>query len=278
MTLILSTIAELRAQNAQWRSRGESIALVPTMGALHQGHLELVRQAKAEAARVIVSIFVNPTQFSAHEDLSKYPRPFEADLGHLRATEVDAVFTPSVVEMYGVGFCTTIQLEGPAKVGLEDRFRPDHFTGVATVVAKLLLQSKPDCAVFGEKDYQQLAVIRQMVKDLDIGADIVGVPTLRETDGLAMSSRNIYLSAQERQIAPEIYQTLLSCSQNLQEKSPNHALAKARTHLETAGFKLDYLELRDASTLRQVSDPSQPARLLFAGRLGTTRLIDNIKV
>ena len=276
--IVFPTIALMRAKVAEWRREGARIALVPTMGALHSGHLALMQQAQATGCKTIASIFVNPTQFAAHEDLSKYPRPFEADLASLRKIEVDGLFHPDVTEMYGAGFCTSISLQGPASVGLEDRFRPTHFAGVATVVAKLLLQCGPDIAIFGEKDYQQLAVIRQMVRDLDIPVEILGGRTIRESDGLARSSRNIYLSAEERRIAPEIHRALTWCAAHFGKEPLEHVLNAARIRLEGFGFKPDYLELRDAVSLAPVTDIAQPCRLLFAGRLGMTRLIDNIAI
>ena len=278
MTQELSTVLELREQVSAWRRNGETLALVPTMGALHDGHISLVTYAQKLARRVIVSIFVNPTQFAPHEDLSKYPRPLAADVTRLKAAGVDAVFNPHVAEMYGSGFCTTVSLGGPAKVGLEDAFRPTHFSGVATVVTKLLLQGQPDFALFGEKDYQQLAVVRQMVRDLDIPVQIVGGPTLREPDGLAMSSRNVFLNHADRKIAPEIFKVMNWCKTEFKQNPIEAVLASGRVKLEAVGFKPDYLELRDAGSLARVESLGAPARLLFAGKLGNTRLIDNIAV
>jgi len=276
--VLMPTIAELRRVVAGWRASGEKIALVPTMGALHAGHLALVKQMQGPKVRVIASIFVNPTQFAPHEDLSKYPRPFAADVAKLREIGTDGVFHPDVTEMYGENFCTTISLQGPASVGLEDRFRPAHFAGVATVVAKLILQAAPDVAIFGEKDFQQLAVIRQMVRDLNLPVEILGGQTLREADGLAMSSRNVYLNERERHLAPEIHRALDWCDRHFGKESIEAELRAARIRLETFGFVPDYLELRDAVSLREVSAIERPCRLLFAGRLGTTRLIDNIEI
>lgn len=277
---ILATVPALRARVREWRASGQRIALVPTMGALHSGHVSLVELARQHADRVIVSIFVNPSQFAQHEDFSRYPRPFSADLVKLGNVGTDAVFHPEVAEMYPPGFCTSINLGGPAETGLEDRFRPTHFCGVATVVAKLLLQADPDVAVFGEKDFQQLAVIRQLVRDLDLPVEIVGGPTLREADGLAMSSRNVYLSPAERNIAPDLHQALQTTAQAIQAGTAiEAALGFARQTLTNAGFILDYLELRDSVTLAPVTKfEDQPLRLLVAARLGTTRLIDNIPV
>jgi len=250
------------------------------MGALHHGHLALVQQAKKRADRVVVSIFVNPTQFAPTEDLASYPRTWEADLAALRALEVDAIWAPSVAAMYPVGFSTRVATAGPALVGLEDKFRPHFFGGVCTVVAKLLLQAQPDLAIFGEKDYQQLKVVTAMARDLDIPVKIVGVPTVREKDGLALSSRNTYLSAREREIAPTLQRALRECAAALKTGRPLAAtLAKGRATLEQAGFAVDYLEARHAQTLAPVSSAkARPMRLLVAAKLGRTRLIDNIGV
>lgn len=276
--LIARTIAELRQTVASWRRAGERVALVPTMGALHPGHVSLVDLGRANARRVVTSIFVNPTQFAPNEDFSKYPRTFDADVERLAKAGCELVFAPSPDVMYGKGFATTISLEGPAKAGLEDAFRPTHFAGVATVVAKLLIQCGPDLAIFGEKDFQQLAVIARMVRDLDIPVEIIGAPTLREPDGLAMSSRNIYLSAAERATAPALYRTLQDCAARLaQGERPDNVLAEGRAAIEKAGFTLDYLELRDAATLATPgADTKAALRLLAAARMGATRLIDNV--
>lgn len=281
---VIETVEALRAAVAHWRTGGEKVAYVPTMGALHEGHLSLVRLARKQARRVIVSIFVNPTQFAPTEDLSAYPRTFDADLAALTGVEADAVFFPKPLEMYPEGFATTISLAGPATVGLEDRFRPTHFSGVATVVAKLLLQGQPDIAVFGEKDYQQLCVVRRMVRDLNIPTEIIGGATVRATSGLALSSRNAYMTDAERNvIAPKIHLALTDCAKALRAgQSIETTLARAVHTLETSGFALDYLELRHADSLsRPTTDTCQPKeayRLLFAGRLPKVRLIDNIAV
>src|SRR5271157_3255398 len=202
MTEVFRDIASMRRAVARWRAAGEKIALVPTMGALHAGHISLVEASRAQAEKCIVSIFVNPTQFAEGEDFSAYPRMFEADLAKLAASGAEGCFAPTARDMYPEGFSTRVVPGGPALAGLEDRFRPEHFAGVALVVAKLLNQAQADCAFFGEKDFQQLAVIRRMAADLDIATRIFGVPTLREPDGLAMSSRNIYLTPEERAQAP----------------------------------------------------------------------------
>jgi pantoate--beta-alanine ligase len=275
---IVKTVKSLRQTVRFWRQKDMKIALVPTMGALHEGHLALMRDVQSMGCKVITSIFVNPTQFAPTEDLAKYPRPFTADMEKLTALGVDALFYPDVDEMYGAGFCTTIALDGPASVGLEDRFRPGHFAGVATVVAKLLLQALPDIAIFGEKDYQQLAVIRQMVQDLNIPVEILGGKTIREADGLALSSRNIYLLPKERHLAPEIHHVLKWCAGHFGKEPLAHVLNAARIRLESFGFVIDYLELREAVTLKPVEAITAPCRLLFAGRLGKTRLIDNIEI
>jgi pantoate--beta-alanine ligase len=277
---IARDVATLRAIVASWRGAGERIALVPTMGALHAGHLSLVEEAKRRADRAVLSIFVNPTQFAAGEDFRSYPRPFARDVETFAAAGGDLVFAPEVAEVYPAGFATTVLVGGPAKAGLEDKFRPDHFAGVATVVAKLFLQCRPDLAIFGEKDYQQLKVVTRMVRDLDLGVEIVGVPTARAKDGLALSSRNEYLSQAERAQAPLLYATLTRCARALRDGAAmDVALASARASLQLAGFEVDYFEARHAETLAPiVAAAKTPIRLLAAARLGTTRLIDNIAV
>ncbi|MDB5568843.1 MAG: pantoate--beta-alanine ligase [Hyphomicrobiales bacterium] len=273
--IVARTVAELRAHVAAWRRAGEAVAMAPTMGALHAGHVSLTQLARAHAARCVVSIFVNPTQFAPNEDFSKYPRTFEADVEKLAGAGVDLVFAPAPAEMYPQGFCTSVTLEGPAVAGLEDRFRPTHFSGVATVVAKLLAQCGPDVAVFGEKDFQQLAVIRRMARDLDLPTRIVGAPTVREADGLALSSRNVYLSASDRAAAPALYAAMRACAARLATHDFDSVLDEGRKAIAAAGFALDYLELRDADTLG-APDRARPLRLLVAARIGATRLIDNI--
>jgi pantoate--beta-alanine ligase len=277
---IVRSVDALRRATASYRRRNETVGLVPTMGALHDGHVALVERAHREADRTLVSIFVNPTQFAATEDLSRYPRTEEADLRRLELARADLVFIPSPEEMYPPGFSTTVSLSGPAKAGLEDVFRPSHFDGVATVVAKLFTQSGADVAVFGEKDYQQLLVVRQMAQDLDLGTRVVGHDTVREADGLALSSRNRFLSQQERLEAPLLHRTLTACANLIRASRPvGIALSEGREVIRRAGFKLDYLEARDARTLRPLGDqPGTEVRLLVAARLGTTRLIDNIEV
>lgn len=260
---------------------GESVALVPTMGALHAGHMALMELARRHGRRVIVSIFVNPAQFAPHEDLSKYPRPFSADVAKLEAAGVDGLFAPEPAIMYPLGFCSGVTVGGPATVGLEDRFRPTHFYGVTTVVAKLFHQVQPTAAVFGEKDFQQLAVLRQMVEDLDFPVEIVNAPTYREADGLALSSRNVFLTPEQRVIAPVLHQTLQDCAKAVRAGEKD-ALARGRHQIEAAGLLLDYLELRDARTLAEPGEDAMhkegAMRLLVAAKLGTTRLIDNVAV
>jgi pantoate--beta-alanine ligase len=277
---IVRTVSALRRIIKRHRGASETMALVPTMGALHAGHLSLVRLARRRARRVIVSIFVNPVQFAPHEDFGSYPRTFDSDLAALAKLDVDLIWAPTVDEMYPAGFATKLVLEGPASVGLEDRFRPHFFAGVATVVAKLLLQSRPDVALFGEKDYQQLKVVTRLAKDLDIPVKILGVPTRREKDGLALSSRNVYLSAKERAIAPTLYRVLGDCARALLGGEPLDAvLATGRSSIVSAGFSLDYLEARHAETLEPIHSKAEgPMRLLVAARLGATRLIDNVGV
>ena len=277
---LLPTVAALRAQVRLWRQEGQSVALVPTMGALHAGHISLVEMGKRRADRVVATIFVNPTQFAPTEDFSKYPRTLDADVARLTEIGADAAFTPTAEDMYPQGFCTTVSLRGPATAGLEDRFRPTHFQGVATVVAKLLLQALPDVAIFGQKDFQQLAVIRQMTADLNIPVEIVGAPTVREADGLAMSSRNVYLSEEERAAAPLLHRCMTKAAQRIRDgEALEAALAPARGKLAGAGFEIDYLEVRDAMTLATVEGRHRKGlRMLVAARLGRTRLIDNIEV
>lgn len=273
---VLTSVDALRAQLARWRRAGETVALVPTMGALHAGHASLAQIAQRRARRVIVSIFVNPTQFAPNEDFSAYPRTFEADRAKLAEIGVDAIFAPQPAAMYPEGFATTVSLQGPAAAGLEDRFRPTHFAGVATIVAKLLIQTMPDLAIFGEKDFQQLAVIRQLARDLDLPVEIAGAPTLREPDGLAMSSRNVYLSAQERATAPILHRTLLEAARAIAAGEDAAAvLARGAETIAAHGFALDYLEWRDAASLG-APDRTRASRLLTAARLGRTRLIDNV--
>jgi pantoate--beta-alanine ligase len=276
---IARTLAELRAQVAAWRASGARVALVPTMGALHAGHLALVAEARRRAPRTITSIFVNPTQFAPHEDFGKYPRTFESDCAALKSAGCDLVWAPTVPVMYPDGFATRIQPAGAA-TGLESDFRPHFFGGVATVCAKLFLQTQADFALFGEKDYQQLQVVRQMVRDLDIAIEIVGHPTVREPDGLAMSSRNAYLSPEDRQRAPLLHAVILDVARGVASgHAAGELVAAARKRLADAGFRVDYVEVRNAETLATLdAAASGPARVLAAAWLGTTRLIDNVAV
>jgi len=277
---VVRALPALRSALARWRARRETIALVPTMGALHAGHLALVRLARRRADRVVVSIFVNPTQFAPHEDLATYPRTFAADLAALSLVKTDVVWAPSLNTMYPAGFASRVVPEGPAKAGLEDAFRPHFFTGVATVVAKLLLQCTPDIAVFGEKDYQQLKVVTRLARDLDLPTRILGAPTIREKDGLALSSRNRHLSASERKAASMLYRVLTNCADRINAGEPlDLVLDSGRTAITQAGFALDYLEARHAKTLAPLASPKAgPVRLLVAARIGATRLIDNVAV
>lgn len=263
------TLPALRSEISRLKSKGLTICFVPTMGALHDGHLALVRHAKTLCDKVVVSIFVNPLQFAPTEDLDRYPRNEAGDLDLLQSVGCDLVYLPTVDVLYPEHFFSRIEMSGPA-LGLETDFRPQFFSGVATVVSKLFNQVRPEVAVFGEKDYQQLAVIRAMVRDFDMGIDVVGYPTIREADGLALSSRNAYLSLAERSLAPRLHQVLEAI------RDGGLTIDQAKSELSTAGFgKIDYVALRDAETL---GDPGadKPKRLLAALWLGKTRLIDNI--
>ena len=277
--LRLGDVAALRAQVRAWRNAGETVALVPTMGALHEGHLALVRQAQARCRRVVVSIFVNPTQFGPNEDFSRYPRVLEDDIALLAETGADAAYLPDVATMYPPGFATTVTVEGLTDV-LCGPVRPGHFAGVATVVTKLLLQALPDVALFGEKDFQQLQVIRRAARDLDVPVAIEGVPTVREADGLALSSRNRYLSDEERRAAPTIHAVLQRVAAAVRGGAATApALAEGRAALEAAGFgPVQYLSVNDAESLAPLDRVAGPARVLVAAYLGRTRLIDNVAV
>ena len=274
-------IARLREAVGDLRRTHGRIALVPTMGALHEGHLTLVELAKLRADAVCVSLFVNPTQFAPGEDLARYPRDEAGDAAKLAARGAALLWAPEAAEMYTEGFATRVVVEGPA-LGLETDFRPHFFAGVATVVTKLLLQVQPDVAVFGEKDYQQLQVVRRLVRDLDIPVEIVAGPTVREADGLAMSSRNAYLSPQDRGRAPALHRALAAAgAAALAGLAPAAAEAEAAAALAAAGFaSVDYVAIRHAETLATVSAgdiaAGAPLRVLGAARLGTTRLIDNL--
>ncbi|HYM71555.1 MAG TPA: pantoate--beta-alanine ligase [Stellaceae bacterium] len=276
---VARSIADLRRHVSAWRAAGERIGLVPTMGALHAGHLALVAAARSQCRRTVVSLFVNPKQFGPREDFATYPRPEADDLQKLAAAAADLAFIPAVDEMYPEGFVTTISVGGPS-AGLCGAHRPGHFDGVATVVAKLLIQAAPDAAFFGEKDYQQLMVVRRMARDLNLPVEIVGVPTVREADGLALSSRNVYLSADERRLAPGLYRVMRQAAGDIARGAGAGAiLRQAGAELTGLGFIVEYLELRDAASLAPLSGAlAAPARLLAAVHLGRTRLIDNIPV
>lgn len=268
----------LRAEIAAFRGEGAVIALVPTMGALHAGHMSLIEAARRPGTRVVASIFVNPKQFGPNEDLSRYPRKETADTRMLKEAGCDLLWMPPVEAMYPEGFATNVSVAGVSE-GLDGAARPGHFDGVATVVAKLFNQVRPDIAWFGEKDYQQLAVIRRMVADLDFGIDIMGVPTQREDDGLALSSRNVYLDDEQRSRAVALPRALGVAAKGIDKGDDVAAvLATARDSLSAAGFEVDYVTLVDAETLREAPGPDRPRRLLAAARMGTTRLIDNIAV
>ncbi|MCJ2125473.1 pantoate--beta-alanine ligase [Methylobacterium sp. J-077] len=268
----------MRRTVAGWRAAGERVVLVPTMGALHEGHLALVTEARRIGRRVVASIFVNPTQFGPNEDFSRYPRDLDADLALLGLAGTDAAWTPAVETMYPAGFRTRIDVAGLTE-GLCGPFRPGHFSGVATVVTKLLNQVGPDVALFGEKDFQQLRVIQQAVADLDLPVEIRGVPTVREGDGLALSSRNRYLSPAERAVAPRLHAALAEIAAAVRGGSPVAGpVVEGRAALEAAGFQVQYLAICDARTLAPVERVDGPARVLVAAFLGRTRLIDNVAV
>ena len=278
--LIARTVSSLRNALDPPRNTGGRIALVPTMGALHRGHLALVAEARRRAKFVVVSIFVNPTQFAPNEDYGSYPRRFSTDIAELTKAKVDLVWAPSPAVMYPQGFATRITPQGAALAGLEDKFRPHFFGGVATVVAKLFTQVSPDFALFGQKDYQQLRVVTQMAKDLDLAVKVVGLATVREKDGLALSSRNVYLSESERRAAPLLYRVLKASAARIKSGEPiEMVIEEGRAEITRAGFALDYLEARHALTLAPVvSRRDGPIRLLVAAKIGKTRLIDNLAV
>jgi pantoate--beta-alanine ligase len=277
---VARSAADLRAAVAEWRKEGLSVALVPTMGALHDGHVSLVDLARKKTDRVVVSIFVNPTQFAPNEDFSAYPRTEATDAARLEG-KADLIFAPDAADMYPEGFSTTVSLTGVTEP-LEGTFRPTHFAGVATVVAKLILRAMPDIAVFGEKDWQQLMVIRRMATDLDIPVEILGGPIMREADGLAMSSRNVYLTPDERKAAGQLNVILRETADAVTKGTPiSKATAEGGKRILALGFdKLDYLEIRDAASLAPFPDdrPTGQARILVAAKIGKTRLIDNMPV
>jgi pantoate--beta-alanine ligase len=278
---IVRTVAALRAHLTPWRERGETVALVPTMGALHEGHLSLVHAARGQADRVVASVFVNPRQFGPREDFAAYPRTEVEDAGLLAAARCDLMYAPGPEEMYPPGFATTVSVEGVTDV-LCGAARAGHFGGVATVVTKLLTQVGPDVAIFGEKDYQQLMVIRRLARDLDLRVEVLGAPTVRDPDGLALSSRNAYLSDAERAVAPALHAALQAAAASLAAGQPVEAVeARGRATLEAAGFgPLDYFEVRGADDLaRRGPGPADgPSRVFVAAWLGRTRLIDNVAV
>lgn len=280
MTVVAPTVAALRAalaERAQLNDQSD-VAMVPTMGALHDGHVSLVTEARRRAGTVVVSIFVNPTQFAPTEDFAAYPRTMEADLEKLAGT-ADIVFAPSPAEMYPQGFATTVTVAGPAQ-GLETDFRPHFFAGVATVVSKLLIAADPDLAIFGEKDYQQLLVVKRLASDLGLKSQIIGMPTLREADGLAMSSRNAYLDASERQIAGKLNLILKEAIVQARAGGDLRETEGAAVEiLYEAGFThVDYVAIRDAESLEHITSLERPARILAAAKVGGTRLIDNMPV
>jgi len=276
---IARTIADLRRHIAAWRKGDERVGLVPTMGALHQGHMALVRAARVECARVVASIFVNPKQFAPTEDLASYPHREAADLEMLQSGGADLVFIPAVDEIYPPDFATMVRVSGLTE-GLCGAHRAGHFDGVTTVVTKLLIQALPDIAYFGEKDYQQLTVVRRLARDLNIPVLIAGVPTVREADGLALSSRNVYLSAEERRIAPNLARVLRSVAAALAGDPTvvQREIARGSAALQQSGFTVEYLEIREAETLAVTSEVTARSRIFAAVRLGTTRLIDNMPI
>ncbi|SIO41793.1 pantothenate synthetase [Rhodovulum sp. ES.010] len=274
---IVRRLAELRALTARWRAEGARIGVVPTMGALHAGHLSLVEAAKAGADRVIVTIFVNPRQFNNPDDLANYPRTEGSDAAKLAPFAVDAIYVPAPDQVYPEGFATTVSVSGVSE-GLCGAHRPGHFDGVATVVTKLLLQTQADRAYFGEKDFQQLMVVRRLVRDLGIPVEIVGCPTVREPDGLALSSRNVRLGHTARAKAPALFAALTRAVKEMSEGAPvGQALGEARAAVLAGGYSdVEYLEFRSAATLAPLQALSEPARLLVAAHLDGVRLIDNV--
>lgn len=276
---VVRAIGELRAAVAGWRRGGQSIGLVPTMGALHAGHMALVARARADCARVVATLFVNPMQFDRADDLAGYPRDEAADRAMLQAAGADLLYAPEAAVMYPPGFATSVTVGGLGDC-LCGAARPGHMTGVSTVVAKLLLQALPDAAYFGEKDYQQLLIVRRMARDLDMPLEVRAVETLREADGLALSSRNKKLSAAERAAAPALYRELAGLARRLADgRDAEPELARARAALAAAGFRrLDYLELRAEESLAALARAQGPARVFAAAWLGDTRLIDNVRV
>ncbi len=277
---IVRTVSALRQATQPWRRAGETIGLVPTMGALHAGHLALVERSVRECARSVATIFVNPKQFDRQEDLKKYPRGEARDARLLAENACNLLFAPDVEEMYPAGFSSSVAVTGVSDV-LDGVHRPGHFTGVTTVVCKLLLQALPDRAYFGEKDFQQLTVVKRMARDLDIPVEIVPVPTVREADGLALSSRNVHLTPEQRAVAPLLHRVMQEIAAELAdgETPASLLIPEGQMRLGTAGFtKIDYLALHAADDLAPLARVDRPARLFAAAWLGTTRLIDNIPV
>tara|TARA_R100000935_G_scaffold24694_1_gene44275 strand:+ start:11292 stop:12137 length:846 start_codon:yes stop_codon:yes gene_type:complete len=276
---IIRTLTELRSKVAGWKAAGESVAVVPTMGALHQGHLSLVRAGKEACDRVIVTIFINPKQFNNPDDYKNYPRTEEEDARKLISLKADVVYVPDGAQMYPDGFATTVSVDGITQ-GLCGAHRAGHFDGVATIVTKLFSQTQADKAFFGEKDYQQLQVVTRLARDLDLPIEVVGCPTIREEDGLAMSSRNLMLSDRARTWAPELHRAMEEMSEGLRAGGDLEALrAVAVKRIERAGFtQVEYLDLRSADRLELMTTPDRPARLLAAAWLAGVRLIDNIAV
>jgi pantoate--beta-alanine ligase len=276
---IIREVEQLTAGLIALRAGGKSLALVPTMGALHSGHLKLIADARRVADRVVATIFVNPLQFGANEDLDRYPRQEEKDAAMLEEAGCDLLWLPQPQEIYPVGFATTVSVKGVSD-RWEGEARPGHFDGVATVVAKLLCAIRPDIALFGEKDFQQLAVIRRMTQDLQLGVEILGVPTVRDEDGLALSSRNAYLSAEERGKAAELPRALNEAAERISAgNSVTEVLATTKARLEAVGFSpIDYVALVNAMTLEPLEQAGGPMRLIAAAKIGRTRLIDNIVV
>lgn len=276
---ILRSVADLRHATADWRRAGQVMGVVPTMGALHDGHLALVGRARADCDRVIATIFVNPKQFNSAEDLAKYPRTEEADAEKLRAAGVDVLFAPAADEVYPAGFATAVSVSADLTGVLEGAFRPGHFDGMATVVTKLFLMTQADRAYFGEKDWQQLQVVRRMVADLNIPVSVIPCATHREADGLAMSSRNVRLSPEGRARAPALFAAMTRAAAALREGAGPEALAAAEAEVLAAGFTaVDYLTLAGAEDLAPMTRLDRPGRLLVAAWLDGVRLIDNIAV
>ena len=279
MTDIIRTVAGLRALVRGWKAEGHVVGVVPTMGALHEGHLSLARRAKAECGRVITTIFVNPMQFNNPDDLKKYPRSEDADAALLQWVGVEAIFAPMPEEVYPEGFVTTVSVGGVSQP-LEGALRPGHFEGVATVVAKLFGMTQADRAYFGQKDWQQLQVVQRLVADLNMAVTVVGCETVRDPDGLAMSSRNLRLSAEGRRRAPALYAAMLAAARDFRSgMAQDQAMARAAEAVLAEGFSsVEYIALRDAETLGEVTDPDRPLRMLAAAWLDDVRLIDNIAV